>query len=386
MNMKFSLYKFGSGCYNNHQTASSFGKHFIFVKPFTKKGMTDSMKTKRSAPTMKDVAQEAGVALGTVSKVFNGLPVGESYKHRVEEAAKKLGYQVNNYARGLRANRTNTVAVILPSVTHPFFGALAEYTCRALRKKGRRTLLATTDLDQDVEQECVNMVQQNKVDGIIALTYNPALQFNEEIPFVSIDRPFSPSVPCVSSDNYGGGQLAARKLVELGCKRLLLLQETAATPGEVDKRRQGFRDWCTANGVAHECVHIYESTDHWGDFWRFLEAHMKPEAPEYDGIFCGTDHLAYNVCKKLHALGVRVPQDVQVIGYDGLRFFAGDDYYCSSIAQPVEQMAETAVELLLAPDRSKLPTLVCLPVRYQPGGTTMDSLETGGVCTWQANT
>ena len=71
---------------------------------------------KNAMPTMKDVAQEAGVALGTVSKVFNGIPVGESYKIKVEEAAQKLGYQVNQYARGLKTNKTNTVAVILPGV------------------------------------------------------------------------------------------------------------------------------------------------------------------------------------------------------------------------------------------------------------------------------
>ena len=332
------------------------------------------MNKKRSAPTMKDVAQEAGVALGTVSKVFNGLPVGESYKKRVEAAAQKLGYQVNNYARGLRASRTNTVAVILPSVNHAFFGMLAEYLCRFLMARGQRTLLATTNLNPGVEQECVNMVQQNKVDGIIGLTYHPDLQFDESVPFVSIDRPFNPKVPCVSSDNYGGGQLAAQKLAELGCKRLLVFQQTGTTPGEVDKRRMGFEAWCTAHGVEHTIVHVYEGENSWETFWSFLEEHMTGEAPEYDGLFCGSDHLAYHTCEKLRELGVKVPEQVQVIGYDGLQLFGfeEEDYYCSTIAQPVKAMAETAVDLLLNPDRSRLPALVCLPVEYRMGKTTRD--------------
>ena len=84
-----------------------------------------------SAPTMKDVAREAGVALGTVSKVFNNGSVGEKYRQRVLEAAKRLGYQVNSYARGLKTNRTYAVAVVLPNIINPFFSVLAQNLCQA---------------------------------------------------------------------------------------------------------------------------------------------------------------------------------------------------------------------------------------------------------------
>ena len=161
---------------------------------------------KKSLPTMKDVAQEAGVALGTVSKVFNGIPVGDSYRLRVEAAAKKLGYQVNQYARGLRASKTYTVAVILPGVDHPFFAALAQHLCTALAQRDHRMLLYVTASRPDIEQRCVTMVQQNRVDGIIGLTYNP-LTVDEDLPFVGIDRSFRADIPCVAADNYGGGRL-----------------------------------------------------------------------------------------------------------------------------------------------------------------------------------
>ncbi|MBQ3774410.1 MAG: LacI family DNA-binding transcriptional regulator, partial [Pseudobutyrivibrio sp.] len=93
---------------------------------------------------MKDVSRLAGVSLGTVSKVFNGIPVGDEYKAKVEAAAKALGYQVNVYARGLRASKTNTVAVILPNVINPFYSNMADYCCRRLNEKGYRMLLSTT--------------------------------------------------------------------------------------------------------------------------------------------------------------------------------------------------------------------------------------------------
>ena len=85
-----------------------------------------SMSKSQNVPTMKDVAREAGVSLGTVSKVMNGITVGESYRKRVTDAAEKLGYQINSYARGLKTNKTYSVAVILPDLEHPFFAAFGK--------------------------------------------------------------------------------------------------------------------------------------------------------------------------------------------------------------------------------------------------------------------
>lgn len=96
---------------------------------------------------MKDVAREAGVALGTVSKVVNGLPVGDSYKIRVEDAIQKLNYQVNSYAQGLKASKTYTVAVLIPNTTEPFFAALAYHINIVLMKQKYRMLLCCTDSD-----------------------------------------------------------------------------------------------------------------------------------------------------------------------------------------------------------------------------------------------
>ena len=240
---------------------------------------------KKSLPTMKDVAQEAGVALGTVSKVFNGIPVGDSYRLRVEAAAKKLGYQVNQYARGLRASKTYTVAVILPGVDHPFFAALAQHLCTALAQRDHRMLLYVTASRPDIEQRCVTMVQQNRVDGIIGLTYNP-LTVDEDLPFVGIDRSFRADIPCVAADNYGGGRLAAEKLLALGCKHLAFLRTGSASPGETDKRGDGFEAVCRARQVPYETLRRNDGEDGPEVFREFFRARMTDGRLDIDGIFC----------------------------------------------------------------------------------------------------
>lgn len=329
------------------------------------------MKTKSSAPTMKDVAKEAGVALGTVSKVFNGLPVGDSYRQRVEAAAEKLGYRVNNYARGLRASKTFTVALIMPNIGHPFFGTLADYIYQELDRRGYKMLVFLAGYDPEAERKSIQMVRQNKVDGVIALSYPPDLEVDDSIPFVSIDRYFSAGIPCIASDNYGGGQLAAQKLAELGCKRLLFFRIGSVMPGEPDKRGAGFEAGCQMLGVQYDVLRLNDE-DGMDPFFRYLEEHMADGKLEYDGIFCCTDHVAYRVMLKLRSIGVRVPEDVQIIGFDGIHVFDGDGFFVSTIVQPVKPLAEAAVSVLLSEDRSKLPALMCLPVSYAKGGTTKD--------------
>lgn len=320
---------------------------------------------KKNAPTMKDVAREAGVALGTVSKVFNGLPVGESYRRRVEDAAAKLGYQVNEYARGLRASQTFTVAVILPGLNHPFFSALAQEIYLALARRGRRMLPYLTASRPDMERECLHMVRQNKVDGAIVLTYNP-LDADDRLPLVSIDRCLSAQIPCVAADNYGGGRMAAEKLLALGCAHPAFFRTGSVHPSETDKRGDGFEMACRARGVPCDAVRLNDGED-MDAIRRFLHAHT-----DVDGIFCSTDLLAWRVRRMLEEQGVRVPDDVQLIGFDGVRRFGAEELYCSTIVQPVREMAETCVNLLLEPDRARLPALVCLPVSYAAGGTTRE--------------
>lgn len=221
----------------------------------------------------------------------------------------------------------------------------------------------------------VQMAAQNKVDGIIALTYNPDLKIPPEVRSVSIDRYLSGSTTCVASDNYNGGRLAAQKLVENGCKSLAFLRTGSPLASETNKRRDGFVAECEAMQLpCTQKILIdgapFSESEHFSEFEHFLEENLKDGRLAFDGIFCVTDKLAVAVIKALRRMGQRVPEDVQVIGYDGLRAFGDQDYYCSTIIQPVEAMAETCVELVLGETNPNTPSLLCLPVRYAYGGTT----------------
>ncbi|MBD5495696.1 MAG: substrate-binding domain-containing protein [Lachnospiraceae bacterium] len=329
------------------------------------------MKRENTAPTMKDVAKEAGVALGTVSKVVNGLPVGDSYRIRVEDAIKKLNYHVNSYAQGLKASRTYTVALLIPNTYTPFFAALTYHINIALLKRKYRMLLCSTDYDSGLEQEYVTMVQQNKVDGIIGLTYNPNLIVEENTPFVSIDRSMGPTIPCVACDNFAGGQLAAEKLADLGCKNVAFMRIGSSLNNEPNKRKAGFENGCLSRGISYE-MKILNDGDSFEEFENFLSDHIADGKLSFDGIFCVTDSLAFSVIRILQKLNQKVPEDVQVIGFDGTRRFGNMDYICSTIVQPLPEMAEMCVELLLRENAQTKPPLVCLPVAYAYGGTTTE--------------
>lgn len=321
---------------------------------------------------MKDVAREAGVALGTVSKVVNGLPVGDSYKVRVEDAIRKLNYQVNSYAQGLKANKTYTIALLVPNTIDPFYSSLVYYINIELLKRRYRMLLCTTDYNPQLEQEYIMMAQNNKVDGIIGLTYNPDLTVEENTPFVAIDRSMGPKIPCVACDNFAGGQLAAEKLAALGCKNVAFLRIGSALVNEPNKRKAGFENGCLSLGLSYECK-ILSDDDPYEEFERFLSEHIHNGKISFDGIFCVTDRLAYQVLNTLHKLHQRVPEDVQLIGFDGIRAFGSLDYRCSTIVQPVPEMAEMCVDLLLRENMMMKPPLVCLPVTYAYGGTTLEA-------------
>ena len=319
---------------------------------------------------MSDVAREAGVALGTVSKVINGQSVGESYRLKVEAAVKKLNYQVNNSARSLKTDRTNTVAFIVPNTITPYFALLTHHINMALERRNYKMLLCFTEYDREREQDFIQMVRQNRADGVIALTYNPHLEIPEDIPFVTIDRFFSVSVPCVAADNFAGGRMAAHELKRRGCKHVAFMRIGSQLTNEPSKRKDGFISGCMELGLPYECLLLDDGMP-LSAYESFLRSNMEGGRLTFDGIFCGTDTVAYQVIGILRKMGLRVPEDVQVIGFDGIRMFGDLDYICSTIVQPVADIADACVSMVLSPDFKGLPSLICLPVTYADGGTTL---------------
>lgn len=291
----------------------------------------------------------------------------------MEEAIQKLDYHVNSYAQGLKASKTYTVALLIPNTSNPFFAQLVYHINTSLLKRKYRMLLCTTDFDSGLEQEYITITKQNKVDGIIGLTYNPNLQVEENVAFVSIDRPIGAHIPCVASDNFAGGQMAVEKLADLGCRHVAFLRIGSSLDSEPIKRRAGFENGCLARGLTYD-VKILEDESLLSEFEDFFRDHMSDGRLEFDGLFCVTDYLANEILKILRRLHIRVPEDVQVIGFDGVRAFGDGDYFCSTIVQPVPDIAEMCVELLLQENMYTKPPLVYLPVSYAYGGTTRETI------------
>ena len=240
-----------------------------------------------------------------------------------------------------------------------------------LEKRHYKMLLCFTEYDQGMELEYIRMAQQNRVDGIIALTYNPDLIIPEDIPFVTIDRFFSVSVPCIASDNFGGGRMAVQKLYALGCRRLAFLRYGSTLTNEPSKRKDGFVSACVEMGLPFEVMAL-EDNQPFSKFENFLKSHVENGKITFDGLFIGTDSLAWQIIGLLRSMNIRVPEDVQVIGFDGIQLFGNQGYAVSTIVQPVQEIAETCVSTVLSKHLSTVPSLICLPVSYAYGGTTKE--------------
>lgn len=324
--------------------------------------------------TMKDVAKEAGVALGTVSKVINNIPVGEEYKIKVNEAIKKLGYEVDIYARGMKKQKTDTIALIIPNLLNPFFASFAYYLEFELSKYSYKLLLCNSDGHAEKEVRYINMAKQNKVDGIVGITYSDIDQeISNNCKFVSIDRHFSNSdIPYVSSDNYEGGRVAAQKLIDIGCNNIAFIRTGSNIYGETYKRKTGFIDVCEENNMSYKVLDLVEPFESLEKACsEFLEENICNGKLLIDGIFFSTDILALRVKKIIESYGFSIPKDVNIIGYDGIKLSQDLDYMISSIRQPIDLMAKKCVEVMISLiNKQTVPEMNYLPISFVEGGTT----------------
>lgn len=320
--------------------------------------------------TMKDVAQRAGVGVGTVSRVINHVPgVKESTLIKVNQAIKELNYIPDEYARGLKTKSSRTIALILPSVWYPFFSEFAYYVEKRLGKENYKLLLCNSNGNPTEEAKYIKMLKQNKIDAIIAITYSDIEQYiYSNIPFVSLDRYFDKKVSYVTSDNYEGGKLAARKLLEHGARSLAYVGSHSKYPNGTMLRRAGFRDYLENIGIDYKEIFLQEPVN---DFTPYILEMLKVH-PKIDGIFCHTDSLLLKLRKILNQYGYRVPEDIQLIGFDGMNLSSDLPLGISTIAQPVEQLANGAVDLVLRKiaDPSLKNEAKMYPVRYVDGNTT----------------
>ncbi len=301
--------------------------------------------------TLLDVARRAGVSPMTVSRVVNGTgPVGTERRARVQRAMAELGYMPNAVARNLRTKRSDTVGLVLPDMTNPFFTTLARGVESALREAGISLLLTNTDERDDEETRLVRVLLGRQVDGLLVVPSGDGadavrLCRDQGVPIVLVDRrPGVEDVDIVRSDAEGGSLALGRLLVDLGHRNAAVLTGPASVPTAVDRVRGFSRAFADEAGlpapyVEHGRFSIPSGT-------AMARAAMS-RVPRPTALFAANNFIAIGVMHALEELGLRVPEDVALVGFDDLPEPMVTFPFLTVAAQPAIEMGQRAVALLL---------------------------------------
>ena len=278
----------------------------------------------------------------------------------------------------LKTAKTQTITLIIPSLLLPFYASFAYEVEQQAYAHGRKLILCCSNGIPEKEVDYLLLASQSKTDGIIALTYSDiSNQVPEGIPLIVFDRYFEKhNIPRIASDNYNGAILAVEKLLEFGCKSPVFIGFHSDFPGEADRRYDGYLAACEKYDITPFLLYESDHLDCHDTIYNFIKAHENPSSHtlDFDGIFANTDYHACIAAHILKTLGYFVPDDVQIIGFDGTKkFFPSDEYVVSTICQPLPQLAKKCVSMILDEENQPLPTLTLLPVTYAYGGTTKDT-------------
>ena len=298
--------------------------------------------------TLKDVAKETGLATGTVSRVLNNRGyISEDARRRVDDAMKQLNYQPNEVARSLHRKSTNTIGLIVPHIRHPYFSEMISNLEDQAYKKGYKILLCNSQSIHEKEKEYLNMCTGNQVAGIILCSGSVSVEvFGEsDIPVITMERFLDNGTASVECDNKQGGILAAEKLIACGCKHLIHVGNVSSIVMPADIRTEGFREVCERENVPF--VELLTEERH---YYNLAYGEMIEEAlrkyPETDGLFANSDVIAAQTLQVCRKLGISVPDQLKIIGFDDVRIATLTTPQLTTIHQPVKEMAEIAVGLL----------------------------------------
>ena len=306
---------------------------------------------KRARPTIYDVARLAGVSTATVSRALNGTAqIAPETRETIEAAVERLGYRPNTIARSLVTKSTQTIALLLPDITNPFYAELVAGIQEHALEHGQTMLLCTTEGDPEREEHYLSVLRSKQVDGALVdgLVLPPdriARFVREGFPIVSLDRDVdSASVPLVQVDNRLGALLAAEHLIRLGHTRVAHV----AGPGELGISQERTAGYCEALEL-HELepdpklVAEGAFTEGGG----FEAARILLAQGEFTAVFAANDLSAVGVLAALAESGRRVPEEVSVVGFDDLRLAAYTSPPLTTIHQPAREIAQRATKLLL---------------------------------------
>ncbi|MBT8926241.1 LacI family DNA-binding transcriptional regulator [Lactobacillus delbrueckii subsp. bulgaricus] len=282
-------------------------------------------------------------------------------------AMRELNYQPNTLAWSLQGKQTKMIGVIMPSITNPFFAELVAAIEDKLEADGYKMLLCDAGQDSDKERRYLRMLEANQVDGIIAGSHNLGIEEYQRygLPIVSFDRYLSDQVPIVTSDNYQGGCLATQALVDAGCGHVYFVGNPVKTGNPTSRRFDGYADTVAAAGLT---VHTARSAFYESPAAKARELReLLTSGRKIDGVFCSDDLTAILLLKEARKLGIRVPEDLKIVGFDGTQLVQNYVPELATVVQPVPDLAGTLVKLLYEriadPEKKLAQNSYLLPVK-----------------------
>ncbi|MFF9319325.1 LacI family DNA-binding transcriptional regulator [Streptomyces sp. NPDC014735] len=302
---------------------------------------------------IKDVARQAGVSVGTVSNVINRPEaVSPETRARVLAAIEELGYVRSESARQLRAGRSRIVALLVLDMGNPFFVDVARGAERAARDAGLGVMVCNSDQSPSEEAEYLGLFAEQRVCGVLVTPADPTGRNLEAfrrhgIPYVLVDRVASGADVCaVSVDDVRGGVLAVGHLLSSGHRSVAYVSGPDDLQ-QIRDRREGALSALADAGLPSEALVEIPCDRLDVTAGRDAGARLLGLAPRPTAVFCANDLLALGVLQALYAAGVRVPQDVALVGYDDIEFAAAAAVPLTSVRRPAAVMGRMAAELLL---------------------------------------
>ncbi len=301
--------------------------------------------------TMHDVAKLACVSQATVSHVINNsAPVSEEVRSRVLDAIKTLGYVPNFLAKGLKGSSTNTIALLVPEINNPYYSAIVKRLEEILRKENKLLFLACTSGDSQRELQYIKEFISYNIQGAIitySLSNSHVLQLLQDygIPCVVLDDiPGKSEVPVIEISNEYGGYLATKHLIQSGCRHIAVVSEPLVKL-PLAKRICGYSKALAEAGITYSKILLADAPQD-----AFEIGYRKADQlidGEVDGVFATSDYLAYGVLRLFLECGVKIPEDIGLIGYDDVAMTQVSRPALSTIAQPIQEMSELGTRMLL---------------------------------------
>ncbi|MBV8551639.1 MAG: LacI family DNA-binding transcriptional regulator [Acidobacteriaceae bacterium] len=304
---------------------------------------------------LKDIADDLGVSVVTVSKVLrNHGDISRETRDRVLKRIKELNYQPNLAARALVTGRTHLIGLVVPDLVHQFFAQVAKGASHVLRKRGYSLIISSSEEDPALENEEISQLLSRRIDALIVASSHSTPAFlqqieDAQIPYLLLDRKFSGCEACfVGIDDRKAGELATTHLIENGCQRIAYIG--GKNVSTAINRLEGFRKAMAAHRLPiHEgqitCrSHFDDAADITG--YKAMKTLLRRK-PHPDGIFCYNDPVATGVMQAIIEAGLRIPEDIALIGCGNVRYASALRVPLSSVDQDCELMGEQAAAIAL---------------------------------------